>query len=99
MKIQTTSKNLKERYILINCCQAPNNFLNALKQHSETTYYNAGVYGWNYDVYIFGRYALIQGYRTFKGDYEGNFEEMKNFKKDATKEDIEQFIQNTINNK
>ena len=97
MKFKITRKQLKENYIVINCTHYSNNLLAAMQRHAETTCYNSGVYGWNYDAYIFGRYALIQGYRTFKGDYEGNFEEMKNFKKDATKQDIEQFIQNTIN--
>ena len=26
--------------------------------------YNSGVYGWNYDVYEYGRYVLLVGYRV-----------------------------------
>lgn len=42
------------------------------KRGFNPIYYNAGVYGWNYDVYSVWlgseRYALIEGYRPLKAD-------------------------------
>lgn len=33
--------------------------------------YNSGVYGWNYDIYGFGKYAISTGYRPI-GEYPGD---------------------------
>jgi len=37
-----------------------------LLNYSRKVGYNAGVYGWNYDVYIVGDDTIITGYRPFK---------------------------------
>lgn len=35
----------------------------------EPTYYNAGVYGWNCDIYTHGKFiAITTGYRNMKGE-------------------------------
>ena len=100
MKFEITSKRLKANYIIINCANdASSNLIESMRKHADHICFNSGVYGWNYDAYIFGRYALVEGYRTCKGDYKADYEQMRAFKENATKEDIEEFIQKTINNK
>ena len=37
-------------------------------------YYTTGVYGWNFDVYIFGDYAITTGYRGMIHHAERDFE-------------------------
>ena len=45
--------------------------LQHLLVHNNATYYNAGVYGWNCDIYTFlhkgKRIAIVTGYRNLRG--------------------------------
>ena len=44
--------------------------------------YNAGVYGWNYDVYLFRNNVIITGYRCTFGNY-FNYDLLKEYEKKA----------------
>lgn len=35
--------------------------------------YNDGIYGWNYDLYVFGQYAICKGYRPIGVDVDEHF--------------------------
>ena len=37
--------------------------LQYLLYRENARFYNAGTYGWNYDVYVFGDTAIVTGYR------------------------------------
>ena len=39
-----------------------------LLNYSRKVGYNAGVYGWNYDIYIVGDDVIITGYRPFNAE-------------------------------
>jgi len=61
MKYKTTSKELKEGYyniISVGYCD-----LQSLLSYKSPVAYNAGVYGWNYDVYDVDGVAIATGYR------------------------------------
>ena len=59
MKFKTTNKQVKEHYNYI--IQASDL---RLLDYIEPLMYNAGVYGWNYDLYDFNGVALIRSYRN-----------------------------------
>lgn len=63
MKAEITSKRLKECYRVyyVDSRDAGGKILG-----KYPIFYNAGIYGWNYDVYDFGRIAIITGYRCPK---------------------------------
>lgn len=71
MKFKTTSKQLKERFrkvIRLGYCQAQRLFPERMAQ-----FYNAGVYGWNYDGIVVDNVLIVTGYRNLFGimpDYE-----------------------------
>ncbi len=84
MKTRITSKALREsskKIVSINYCGAQ--FL--LSNHTPFAY-NAGVYGWNYDVYKVGQTYIVTGYRPIKGIVYSNTRE------------YEKKAQNIINN-
>jgi len=61
MKYKTTSKELKQGYyniISVGYCD-----LQSLLSYESPVAYNAGVYGWNYDVYDVDGVAIATGYR------------------------------------
>lgn len=58
--MKVTTKALKQNY---NCICVGYCDIHSLSRDISPTYYNAGVYGWNYDVYIVDKYALCTGYR------------------------------------
>ena len=61
MKYKTTSKELKEGYyniIATGYCE-----LQSLLKYKNPIAYNAGHYGWNYDVYDINGIAIVTGYR------------------------------------
>lgn len=65
MKTEITSKKLKRMYRVyrVNSSEIQYSFLG-----KPPTFYNSGVYGWNYDVYTpdeFRNIAIISGYRCF----------------------------------
>ena len=65
MKTRITRNELKKNFDLI--IKVPYCKLQYVLEEREAVYYNAGVYGWNYDVYSFnfGSYkvAICTGYR------------------------------------
>lgn len=72
MKYKTTAKALKEGYYMIidvGYCD-----LQSLLSYKSPIAYNAGVYGWNFDVYDIDGVAIATGYRGMpsknsKADY------------------------------
>jgi hypothetical protein len=61
MKTKTTAKAIKEHYK--KCYSAGYCELQFLLSRIEPLYYHAGVYGWDYDVYIIDDVAIFTGYR------------------------------------
>jgi len=62
MKYKTTSKDLKAGYyniISVGDCK-----LQRLLSYKSPVAYNAGYYGWNYDVYDIKGIAIVTGYRS-----------------------------------
>lgn len=55
------------------CCSVGYCDLQNLLYFQSVSYYTCGVYGWNFDVYTFGDYAITTGYRgmidNVKKDY------------------------------
>lgn len=60
-KTKTTAKAIKESYK--KCYSAGYCDLQFLLSCTEPLYYHAGVYGWDYDVYIIDDVAIFTGYR------------------------------------
>lgn len=63
MKIQISKKRIKEHYktvIIIPYCDAQH-----LLKGIQPTYYTAGIYGWNTDIYTLYPVAIQTGYRDF----------------------------------
>lgn len=60
MKGKTTRKWVASSYICYGCGYGDLQFL---LRFQEARFYTCGVYGWNCDVYVFGRYAITTGYR------------------------------------
>ena len=60
-KTKTTAKAIKESYR--KCYSAGYCDLQFLLSRIEPLYYHAGVYGWDYDVYIIDDVAIFTGYR------------------------------------
>ena len=66
MKTATTIKAIKDRYNgNIYSCGYCN--LQRIFNGVEPDFYNAGVYGWNCDIYIIGNIAITTGYRNTYG--------------------------------
>lgn len=61
------SMKLSKREVQKNftCYLVPNYSLHYLLECFEPVGHTEGLYGWNADVYIFGRYAIITGDRPF----------------------------------
>ena len=55
-----------------------------LLNYSRKVGYNAGVYGWNYDVYIVGDDVIITGYRPFNAK-KINYDLLKKYEESARK--------------
>lgn len=64
-KKEITSKYLKALY-KNNIVRVPDGSCQRLFNLMEPEFYHAGIYGWDYDVYSIGGYAIITGYRAFK---------------------------------
>lgn len=71
MKLRTTEKNVKQSFdkiINVSCGNSQH-----LLYFEEPAAYTSGVYGWNADIYDYGKAAIVQGYRgfkAFKADYD-----------------------------
>lgn len=62
MKYKTTIKEVKNGYhtiIDVGYCN-----LQSLLEYDEPVAYNAGIYGWNFDVYDIDGVAICTGYRN-----------------------------------
>lgn len=71
-KANVTRKWVADNYF---CCSAGYCNLQNLLRYQSKDYYTCGIYGWNFDVYTFGDYAITTGYRGMidhvKKDYSG----------------------------
>lgn len=66
MKTHKTIKSIRENYKKIFRCGYAD--LQYIMVHHEPYYYNAGVYGWNCDIYTYGLdLAITTGYRNMTG--------------------------------
>lgn len=59
-KARVTRKWVHDNFI---CCAVGYCDLQNLLRYTSADYYTCGVYGWNFDVYTFGDYAITTGYR------------------------------------
>lgn len=57
--------NVTRKWISNNfrCCSVGYGDLQNLLYYQSADYYTCGVYGWNFDIYTFGDYAITTGYR------------------------------------
>lgn len=60
-KIHVTRKYLKENYM---CCGIGYCDAAYLLHYYSASFYNAGVYGWNFDAFVFGNFVITTGYRN-----------------------------------
>lgn len=108
MKFKTTKKDIQANYYTIKAgyCE-----IQRLLQYESATAYTCGVYGWNADIYTFGRNSIVTGYRPF-GDYSADYSTCQKYerlakdidnslpyeeKKARLAELIERFIDEVIN--
>ena len=59
-KLRTTRKWIKDNFTCISVGYCD---LQYLLYYQNEDYYTCGVYGWNFDCYTFGDYAITTGYR------------------------------------
>lgn len=59
-KARVTRKWVNDNFT---CCSVGYCDLQNLLRYTSADYYTCGVYGWNFDVYTFGDYAITTGYR------------------------------------
>lgn len=64
-KANVSRKWVSENYY---CCSVGYCDLQNLLYFQSASYYTCGVYGWNFDVYTFGDYAITTGYRGMIDD-------------------------------
>lgn len=66
MKTATTIKAIKDRYNgkIYSCGYCD---LQQIFKGVEPDFYNAGIYGWNCDIYVIGGIAITTGYRNTCG--------------------------------
>lgn len=64
MKCKVTMKQIRNNY---KCFRVGYCDLYDVMLWHEAEYYNAGVYGWNCDIYTFGNIAVTTGYRGMTG--------------------------------
>lgn len=85
MKLKISNKEIKQRFkniIVIGYCNAQ-----YLLKGIEPTFYNCGVYGWNYDLYeIDYNTCIITGYRNFpKPTLEYKYIDLERYEEQAKK--------------
>jgi hypothetical protein len=104
MKYKTTAKDLKEGYyyiISVGYCE-----LQTLLKYKSPVAYNAGTYGWNFDVYDVNGYAIVTGYRSMPSQHsKASYDLVREYEQkahDKTKEEldvlIDEFIKRSIEN-
>ena len=80
-KRKITRKELKgfKNIISVGYCS-----LNYLLMYKDANFYNTGVYGWNYDVYVINSDTLIvTGYRPVKGNIKPDYSVIDHFEQEA----------------
>lgn len=69
MVVKVTQKQVKEIYgekiISVPYCT-----WQSILRPFDPFAYNAGIYGWNFDIYDVGGWAIVSGYRTIKTEKE-----------------------------
>lgn len=65
MAIKVTKKAVVNEYGLNRILCVPYADLQHTLGDISPVYYTAGVYGWNANIYVVGRYAICTGYRPF----------------------------------
>lgn len=81
MKFKTTRKAVKENsgiILEVGYCD-----LQSLLYFKDPAAYTCGVYGWNSDVYDFGKVVIVTGYRPF-GNY-SNYDLVREYEQKAHK--------------
>lgn len=63
MEFKVTRKDIVNSHISV--FSVGYGYLQHLLRYQDRQGYNAGVNGWNYDVYTVGNYAIVTGYRPF----------------------------------
>ena len=71
MKREKTRKWVASNYT---CYGAGYCDLQYLLKYQSRDYYTSGIYGWNFDVYTFGDYAITTGYRSMIHHIKRDFE-------------------------
>lgn len=66
MKIKTSMTYIRQLYACYSCGYAD---LQYIMYGYDPTYYNAGLYGWNCDIYTSGGVAISTGYRNTRGKW------------------------------
>lgn len=82
MKFKTTRNQINQNYnrvICIGYCEAQ-----YLLSGKNPIAYNAGYYGWNYDLYDVKGVAIVTGYRPF-GNIHPDYKIIKKYEDDARK--------------
>ena len=67
MKLKVTSKEIKNRYGFNSTIKLYDGAGQYLFPEYDANAYNCGTYGWNYDVFFIGGYAITRGYRNTFG--------------------------------
>lgn len=73
MKMKVTRKEIMNNFVkvvYVPYCEA-----STLLRYASPIGYNAGVYGWNFDLYAFGNVAVCTGYRNLPGTRANNYRE------------------------
>ena len=82
MKFKTTRNQINQNYNRVICvgyCDAQ-----YLLNGKNPIAYNAGYYGWNYDLYDVKGVAIVTGYRPF-GNIRPDYETIKKYEDEARK--------------
>lgn len=75
MKYRITRKEIKENYYRVLQCRYCE--MQHLLMEKQPIAYNAGMYGWNFDVYDVNGIAIVTGYRNMVGTFINPMEEEK----------------------
>lgn len=103
MKIEITMKQVKTRYGE-NLYQCGYCHLQNILYYEYPLFYNAGVCGWNCDVYVFDDIAISTGYRNMRGKLIPHaiirkYDKIaRNILKDIWTSDIKGLMQENVNN-
>ena len=71
MKYKITQKETKQSFVKVfkvRYCE-----IKSIEYFLSPAAYNSGIYGWNYDLFAFGEYAICTGYRPIGAETDENF--------------------------